>query len=547
MSDKKGSNNNSTNNADSQNKTTANNKVDTNVSTNISYSASSSSTASQKPEEKTTSKPSASEKTNAVTSKAEAESTSTKAPSPAPQKNENTTPSSSTKAVNAPAKSNPKTSKPKTAKAPNHTAIKVTAIAALVIATASVAASIGHFFYQQQQTNAQLLALSQKNQQAIQQSQKQLEQALNTQFSRELDKQNLATTQSQKNAQLAHNETAKQLQLIASQVGQLEGQMSQRDADDWLVHEAEYLVRIAARTMWLERDTAAAINLLRDADSRLQELNRPKLLPLRALINEDIESLALMPVLTNEEAILTLMALNKQIPSLTLSGVNLTEALDEVEEDFELSDDVNDWQENLARTWQKFVKDFISVRRRTGMVEPLMSPDQQQNLRQNISLKIQLAQWAASEQKNEVYQQTLLDIQEWLNEFFDMELAQNKRFYNAIEGLKSQTIYYDYPSDLASLTLMKRLLKETKEGKPTHSTKQKQQNKTEVQKQTDKTTAPKQQEKTQGGSSITPEATSQLSEKSGKITTQPSSPEKVNSPKTDSTATSTKTQSGGTL
>ena len=241
--------------------------------------------------------------------------------------------------------------------------------------------------------------------------------------------------------------------------------MNQRDPSDWLVHEAEYLVRIAARTMWLEHDTTAAIGLLRDADSRLKELNQPKFLPVRALINEDIETLSLMPVLTNEEAILTLMALNKQVPSLTLAGVNLTEALDAAEEDLALSDDLNDWKENLARTWKQFIKDFITVRRRTGMVEPLMTPEQQQHLKQNISLKIQLVQWAASEQKQEVYQQTLLDIQQWLNEFFDMESTQNKHFYSAIESLKKQTIYYDYPSDLRSLSLLKRLLAETKQGK----------------------------------------------------------------------------------
>jgi len=335
---------------------------------------------------------------------------------------------------------------------------------AIALATISIFSSIGHYVWQQQQNSAQLLAMSQQNQQTIQQSQEQLKKTLTAEFSRQLQQQHRATSQSQQSAKQAHLDSDAQIELLTAQVSQLEQQVSLRQPSDWLVHEAEYLVRIAARTMWLERDTKAAISLLRDADNRLKELNQPKFLPVRALINEDIEALALMPTLKNQEAVLTLMALNKQIPALELSGVNLTEALDGTKEDFVLSDDVNDWQENLQKTWQKFLNDFITVRRRTGMVEPLMTPDQQQHLKQNLSLKVQLVQWAASEQKEDIYQQTLLDIQQWLNEFFDMDLAVNQKFYQAIEQLKQQTIYYDYPSDLRSATAIKRLLESSKQS-----------------------------------------------------------------------------------
>ena len=334
---------------------------------------------------------------------------------------------------------------------------------AIVLATVSILSSIGHYVWQQQ-SNAKFLANNQKNQQSFQQGQLQLKNSLTAEFTRQLQQQHNARNQSQQSAKQAQLESDNQLKLLTSQVSQLEQQLRQRQPSDWLVHEAEYLVRVAARTMWLEQDTKAAIGLLRDADDRLKTLNQPKFLPIRALINEDIENLALMPTLTNQEAILTLMALNKQVPALELAGVNLAEALDPSKEDFTLSDDIVDWQENLAKTWQKFLKDFITVRRRSGMVEPLMTPDQQQHLKQNLSLKIQLVQWAASEHKETIYQQNLLDIQQWLNEYFDMNLPVNKRFYQAIEQLKQQTIHYDYPSDLPSLTAIKRVLADTKQG-----------------------------------------------------------------------------------
>jgi uroporphyrin-3 C-methyltransferase len=340
-----------------------------------------------------------------------------------------------------------------------------------VLASISIFASVGHYIWQQQQTGDQLLKLSQQNQQAIKQSQAQLKSDLTTEFNRQLQQQHRASSQSQQSAKQKHIDSDSQIQLLATQISQLNQQVSQRQPSDWLIHEAEYLVRVAARTMWLERDTKAAINLLRDADSRLKELNHPKFLPVRALINEDIENLALMPTLTNQEAILTLMALNKQVPTLVI--ITPVEVLEQAKEDIALSNDIDDWQENLAKTWQKFLDDFITVRQRTGIIEPLMTPDQQQHLKQNLSLKVQLVQWAASEQKEEIYQQTLLDIQQWLNEFFDMNLPVNKRFYNSIEQLKKQTIYYDYPSDLRSLAAIKRLLENTKQGTKTQSAKPK--------------------------------------------------------------------------
>ena len=333
---------------------------------------------------------------------------------------------------------------------------------ALVIASLSIIAAVAHFIWQQDANNQEFLRITEQNQQALKQSQSELKQSLMTAFNEQLQ-QHKSTSQSQDEASKAQQINDAALSALSTQLRQLEQQVDLRQPDDWLIHEADYLIRIAARTLWLEHDTQAAIALLREADSRLKTLARPKYLPVRALINEDIESLALMPSLNTQDAILQLMALNKQIPQLTLAQVKITDAQPSASESLTLSTNIDDWQTNLAKTWQKFLNDFITVRRRTGTVEPLLSPEQQQHLKQNLSLKVQLVQWAASQQKDGIYQQTLLDIQQWLNEFFDMQLTNNQRFYQSIENLKKQTIYYNYPSDLKSLTAIKRLLDNDKQ------------------------------------------------------------------------------------
>lgn len=331
------------------------------------------------------------------------------------------------------------------------------AITAIAIACISVLASGFHYVEQQKQNTALVASIEQQNNAAIEKSRKQTKQQLLAEFKQELRQQQQAfAAELHQVSQQINSASEGKIAQLNQQVAQLEARVTQRQPSDWLVHEAEYLVRVAARTMWLEKDTKAAIGLLKDADSRLAELSDPKYLPVRATIHEDIKALELMPTLQSQEAVLSLMALNKQIHDLPLAGVDLGESL-QTEQNLELSEDVADWQENLSKTWNKFLQDFITVRRRTGTVEPLMAPEQQQHLKQNLSLKIQLALWAVSEQKSDIYQQTLNDVQSWLNEFFDMDAAVNKQFLQALEQLKAYTVHYDYPSDLASLTAIKAL------------------------------------------------------------------------------------------
>ncbi|WP_168427314.1 uroporphyrinogen-III C-methyltransferase [Candidatus Colwellia aromaticivorans] len=321
------------------------------------------------------------------------------------------------------------------------------ALVAIVIALGSTA---GHYFWQQQQS-----------------------QLLTAELSQQIDHQNTATANQYQTLIKQQEAFAKQLQQVTTQVNgsnqakirelnttvsQLEQKMKQRQPSDWLLHEAEYLIRIAARTLWLEHDTTAAVGLLKDADARLADLNDPAFLPVRQLVHQDMKSLELMPTLQTDEIVLTLMAMNKQVAILPLAMVDIGAKSDK-NTNLELSNDVNDWQANLAKTWKKFLDDFIRVRQRTGMIKPLVSPEQQQHLRQNLNLKIQLALWAASERKGDIYQQALTDVQEWITEFFDLGDATNQHFLQSLTNLQTKLVSYDYPSELTSLKAIRTALK----------------------------------------------------------------------------------------
>lgn len=347
-------------------------------------------------------------------------------------------------------------SKPSTVKGTStkqQASISKLAIVALIVA---IAGTSGLFVWQQQQSQIFSQQIQQESDLQLQQYQRENEHALQQQkiiFSQQFDE----VVKQLNNTSKVNDLKDKRIFELDQAVQQLGKSIQQRQPSDWLLHETEYLIRIAARTLWLEHDTKAAVGLLQDADARLTELDDPAYLPVRELIHQDIKSLELMPKLQTDEIVLALMAMNKQVTTLPLAIVNL--GVDEAgDKNLELSDDLSDWQSNLAKTWQKFIDDFIRVSQRSGVIEPLMSPEQQQHLKQNLSLKIQLALWAATERKSDIYQKALTDIQQWFIDFFDMQHPDNQHFVKALSTLKQQRVSYDYPSELSSLVAIRAAL-----------------------------------------------------------------------------------------
>ncbi len=327
--------------------------------------------------------------------------------------------------------------------------ISKTAILALILAIIAAAGVAGvHYFHalqndqQSEELIAELSLLNNRSEQRLSQLIAEQKSLINEQVALAVD--DIKST------------SEARIEQLSQQVARLE----KNQPSDWLIHEAEYLIRIASRTIWLKHDTRAAVNLLNDADARIKELNDPQFLPVRQLIREDIERLKLMPTLQSEEVILNLLTMTKQIPLLQLSSKAIMPEESSIESKLELTDNIEDWRSNLGKTWDYVLEKFITIRRHKGNIEPLLSPIHQQNLLENMALKIQQAQWAVSEEKQELYLQTLGDIQAWLGDYFDLGHLETAKFYQGIEMLKSEIISYDYPSKLVSLKAIRSVLAE---------------------------------------------------------------------------------------
>jgi len=247
-----------------------------------------------------------------------------------------------------------------------------------------------------------------------------------------------------------------QLALQAESTLQQLNNMEGRRPADWLIAEADYLVRMAGRKLWLENDVRTAILLLVNADKRLKSLADPSVLPVRATLAEDIQTLQQLNPVSQSSVALALTGMMAQIDKLPLNTFEKPE--DSNAQDTTLSESADDWQENLAKVWRSLVDDFLTVKSIEGPVEPVLSLEAQFLAKEQLRLQLMHAQTAALQGDEGLYSQSLQYAQTLLTEKFDTEKSQVTGFMDALQNLIATNVSRPIPTELASQKPLERLL-----------------------------------------------------------------------------------------
>lgn len=255
-------------------------------------------------------------------------------------------------------------------------------------------------------------------------------------------------TQQADEAATALQELRQQLQLLTQQSQATQQQitdLSGRRPADWLLAESDYLVKMAGRKLWLEHDINTAKLMLQAADSRLQDLADPSLLPIRQLLAEDLATLQQINPVSLSSVALSLSALVQQVNNLPLDTIKLPDPA-EPQPDLQLSDDTADWQDNLAKTWKRVADYFFTVTRREAPVQPYMTAQQQWLAREQLKHSLMQAQMAVLREQPALYQQSLQLVLAALIEQFDMEEPSVEQFIASVQNLLDTKIERSYPS-----------------------------------------------------------------------------------------------------
>ncbi|WBA17853.1 uroporphyrinogen-III C-methyltransferase [Salinivibrio kushneri] len=225
-----------------------------------------------------------------------------------------------------------------------------------------------------------------------------------------------------------------------------------RRPNDWLLAEADYLIRMAGRKIWLEQDAQSATALMEAADHRIAQLNDPSLMPIRQAMADDITALKAVKRIDRDGIVLRLTSMQQRVENLPLASAVIPDA--EAVDTPIVSESVNDWKSNLTTSVKDFVDNFVTYRKRDGNVVPLLSPTQSYYLQENLKNKLDQAMRAVYEGNDTLYHEALEMGKDWTLRFYNQDANVTRRFVEQLDELNQQTIGVDLPQKLKSQSLV---------------------------------------------------------------------------------------------
>ena len=230
--------------------------------------------------------------------------------------------------------------------------------------------------------------------------------------------------------------------------------------EDWVLAEAEYLLRLANQRLLVERATQGAAALLFSADNILRDLDYLDLLPVRGALGREMMALKVAGQVDREGIFLRLSALANQLQTLPLivsatAREELTEAAakNAPNADAETSPLLATIGQNFWQAVGTF-SDYIRITHEGESVEPILSPEYHFYIKQNARLMVERAQLALMREEQAIFQGSLAQAEFWLNKFYRQNLAK-EHLGAELKALQSLVISQNLPDISASQELLR--------------------------------------------------------------------------------------------
>ena len=213
---------------------------------------------------------------------------------------------------------------------------------------------------------------------------------------------------------------------------------------DWLLSEAEYLIKLASHRLMLERDVETAIVAMTSADARLSEMGDPALIKVRKQVARDLQALRAVPKLDLAGISLSLTALSQGVEKLPLQTPDPEAIKQRLAGEDKDTREVSDWRGLLQAIWAD-LKSLVVIRDHAQPIQPLMSPEQRFFLVQNLQLQLEQARLAALQGEKPVYAERLQQVQAWVKRYFDIQQAATQSVLQTLSELMGKDIEPELP------------------------------------------------------------------------------------------------------
>jgi len=234
-----------------------------------------------------------------------------------------------------------------------------------------------------------------------------------------------------------------------------------RSGTQWMVAEAEYLLRIANDRLILARDTDSAKVALGLADQRLRDTRDPGWAGVREQIARDIAKLSTFEAPDTAGLSARLAALIEQIPQLKIAGATIGPERTLPERTSDEPGERN-WETLLEDVWVGF-KDSVRIRERDKPVQAMLAPEHQFFLYENLKLHLEAARLGLARADQKLFRDNLSIAADWLEKYFEPDSGSAAALGTAIGELLAVDIRPELPDisqSLRTLQVRKALMEE---------------------------------------------------------------------------------------
>ena len=243
---------------------------------------------------------------------------------------------------------------------------------------------------------------------------------------------------------------------LESRIADLESRSS-ATSQDWIIAEVEYLLRIANQRILMEQDPRGALALFRAADTIVADTQGLTAFSLREAMAEDIAKLEAVEMLDKEGIYLRLSAFVSQVSELKQRERLYSPPS---EEDAPVNQGESTLIEGItsfiAKTGNR-ITSLIDYRRNEVEITPILPPEEEYYLRQNLLLKLQMAQIALLDRDGEIFVVSLRESISWINKYFDPSHAATTAMRAGLMELMAIDVQQVMPDVGASLREVRHL------------------------------------------------------------------------------------------
>ena len=275
-----------------------------------------------------------------------------------------------------------------------------------------------------------------------------------------------ATRSALKDAQEGLREAQAKLTLLESRLAESQNQQAALDAlyrelapsrDEWALTEIEQVLQLASQQLQLARNVPSALAALQLADSKLQRLDRPQFVPLRRALARDMDALKAVPYvdvpgisLRLDQAIAAIdtlpLAIEERLPPQSMPAPPADEA---------------SWRRFLRAVWQD-VRQLVRIENLDRPEAPLLAPQQQFFLRENLKLRLLSARFSLLFRDQQNFRGDLNAADAWLRRYFDTRSASVASLQTLLKQMQATDMASEMPDVVRSLEAV-RLLKLARE------------------------------------------------------------------------------------